>query len=106
MEVGEHEIQVEKHPYILNAFSMLVLIGYCLFILDDMKSSSNPLPKLLCLDVKKTNLVRQHAITIYQTIISQIRHLGGVVQAPSLEMFGQQYGVMKFEIPPRQFKYF
>ena len=41
---------------------MFVLIVYSLFILDDIKSSSN----LLCMGVKMNDLVVQQAITIYQ----------------------------------------
>lgn len=48
-----------------------MLVVSSLFILDDVKSSSNSFPVTLCTGVKKNNLARKQAITIYQKDTSQ-----------------------------------
>ena len=44
---------------------------YSFFVLDVMKSSSTSFQVTLCLGVKKKNLARQQALTIYQKVTSQ-----------------------------------
>ena len=45
---------------------MFIPIVYSLFIIDDMKSSSNSVQVSLCPCVKKSDLARQAAIYIYE----------------------------------------